>query len=67
MENLTNRNDSKENFENFTKWNASKKYWNLYIYYGYGIKAKWNDVTNAFHEPERHSGPFQALTFSVSH
>jgi len=26
--------------------------------YDYGIKAKRNDATNAFHELERRSGPF---------
>jgi len=45
--------------ENFTKRNAGHKI--LELLYDYDIKMKRNDAANAFHEPERRSGPIRAL------
>jgi len=52
--------------ENFTKWNASKKFYLVLInLYDYGIRdafqhisTKQDDYTDAFDELERRYGPF---------
>ena len=56
-----------------TKWNAGKTMLGTFYemeclskilepLYGYGIKAKWNYATNAFHEPEQRSGAFRSIS-----